>query len=118
MIDEDDPWPGLIALALLASNAAEATRAAKKLARLERYNSPEAKAARSERSRKAGATRKARREAEEQRLAEEFAREPTGPTCGSMGVVLQAQEVWCVLDPDEPHEDHEDVYGNRWPNDD
>lgn len=118
MTNPYDPWAGLFAMAEQVAKASAQRRAADEAARLERFNSPQARAARSERSRKAAATRKARREAEEQRRAEEFAREPTGPTCDSMGIILQAQEVWCVLPPDEPHDEHEDIGGNRWPNDD
>lgn len=113
-----DPWAAAFAAVDALAEATRKVREREAAERLERFNSPQARAARSERSRKAAATRKARREAEEQRRAEEFAREPTGPTCDSMGIILQAQETWCVLDPDEPHEDHEDIYGNRWPNDD
>lgn len=111
----DDIWGFLGKLSAAYDKAAQAEREEK----LRRYNSPEAQAARSERSRKAAATRKAIREAAVRLQEEREAREPTGPACGAMDIVMDAREVFCVLPPraEYPHDHHEDIDGIRWPYD-
>jgi hypothetical protein len=88
--------------------------AAEKAKKEARYNSPEARRARSERSTKAAATVRARRKAQEALEADMEAREPTGPTCGSFGIILQAQETECDRPPHK-HGDHQNWAGDRWP---
>ncbi|WP_428957885.1 hypothetical protein [Streptomyces sp. cg35] len=90
------------------------------LERKARFNSPEAKAARSEAARKDAATRKRNRaaeqallEAEEAIEQERWEREPKGPTCGAMDVVMDAQEVFCARPP-HTGGDHEDIDGHTW----
>lgn len=48
------------------------------------------------------------------REAARWDEEPTGPACGAMGIILQAQEAFCVRPPHRSG-DHEDYSGNIWP---
>lgn len=105
---------GIWALLRVVSDGLDEMAQAAREEKERRYNSPEAKAKRSERSRKAAATVRARREAEEQLEAERQARVTKGPVCGAFGVILQAQETECIRPPHK-HGDHEDIDGNSWP---
>ncbi|MEU1853967.1 hypothetical protein ABZ499_33090 [Streptomyces sp. NPDC019990] len=84
-------------------------------------NRPEAKAARSRAAKKAAATRAAKKAAERAAWEAEAERDARVPKvrCPHMDFVPYGSgETECVLAPGHRGEDHEDLDGHSWPNDD
>lgn len=110
------PDPLVKALLRLAASHPDVVAAVKE-EKERRFNSPEARRKRRERSLKAAATVRARRTAAEQLEAEREAREPKGPTCDAMDIIMDAQETLCIRPPHDGG-DHEDIDGHVWPYED
>ncbi|MFF5968175.1 hypothetical protein ACFY64_31530 [Streptomyces collinus] len=110
---------GALFRALGAAAAQHAVEA--RAARTRWRNRPEAKARRSAAAAKAAATRKAKKAAEEAAWAAEAERDARVPTvhCPHIDFVPYGSgETECVLAPGHRGDDHEDIDGHSWPNDD
>ncbi|MFF0092768.1 hypothetical protein ACFYSF_22785 [Streptomyces canus] len=105
--------------ALGAASALHAQEA--RAARTRWRNRPEAKARRSAAAKKAAATRAANKAAEPAAREAEAERDARVPEvrCPHMDFVpFGSGETECVLAPGHAGEDHEDLDGHTWPNDD